>query len=132
MLFEEFCTQLFYQGERVVGRAVFAAKCSVIARYPTQDYYYGPAVLWTLFGDPALRVKHRLQTGVAEDHAPSPGDVRVPPFGLRHSSFVTSPVPLAPGEECYDALGRRALPVRPGVYVIRRCGRLSGKLIITR
>jgi len=111
---------------------VFAARCSVIARYPTNDNYYGPAVLWTLFGDPALRFRHRFQTGVAEDHAPLPGDVLRPPSDVRHSSFVTSPVPLAPGDECFDALGRRARPVRPGVYILRRAGRTSGKLIVIR
>ena len=56
---------IFWRDERVIGRAIFAAKCSVIARYPTNDTYYGPAVLYTLFGDPALRVKLRMLTGLA-------------------------------------------------------------------
>jgi len=46
---------------------VFAAKCSVITWYPTDDNYYGPAVLWTLLGDPALRVKFGPLVAVAEE-----------------------------------------------------------------
>jgi len=64
-LIREIMANLFWRGERVLGKAVFAAKCSVIARYPTLDNYYGPAVLYTLFGDPALRVKLRQQTGLS-------------------------------------------------------------------
>jgi len=58
--------QVYLDGERALGKAVFAAKCSVIARYPTQDSLYGPAVLWTLLGDPALRIKRPALTGVSE------------------------------------------------------------------
>ncbi len=57
---------VFVRGERCLGRAVFAARCSVIARYPTNDNLYGPAVLWTTFGDPALRIRHRGLTGILE------------------------------------------------------------------
>lgn len=31
---------------------------------------YGPAVLWTLLGDPALRVKHHIASGVEESLTP--------------------------------------------------------------
>ncbi len=69
MLYREYLNN-FFRGERCLGRAVFAARCSIIARYPTNDYLYGPAVLWTLFGDPALRVKHRIVSGVEESLTP--------------------------------------------------------------
>jgi len=69
MLAKEFLGNLLARDERCLGRAVFAARCSVIARYPANDNLYGPAVLWTLLGDPALRIKHRIGAAVEE---PSP------------------------------------------------------------
>jgi hypothetical protein len=69
-LYKEFLDNLFLRGENCLGRAVFAARCSVIARYPDDDSIYGPAVLWTLFGDPALRIKHRIGSGIQESEKP--------------------------------------------------------------
>lgn len=74
LLAREALDWIYRRGERVLGRAVFAAKCSLITRYPGNDNYYGPAYLWTLFGDPALRVKYRGLTGVRpEPDSPRPG-----------------------------------------------------------
>ena len=70
LLYKEFLNNLFKDGEHCLGRAVFAAKCSVIARDPVDDSVYGPAVLWTLLGDPALRVKHTIQNGIEESLKP--------------------------------------------------------------
>lgn len=49
-----------------MGRAVFAAKCSLMVWYPTNDWYYGTAYVYTLFGDPALRIKYRMNTSIGE------------------------------------------------------------------
>lgn len=49
-----------------MGKAVFAAKCSLMVWYPTNDWYYGTAYLYTLFGDPALRIKYPINTSVDE------------------------------------------------------------------
>ena len=84
MLYEEFLGNLLQRGENCLGRAVFAARCSAIARYPDDDSIYGPAVLWTLFGDPALRVRHRILSAVEE-----PG----PRLGVRTSEFGVSVSP---------------------------------------
>ena len=127
MLYKEFLGNLFRHGERSLGRAVFAAKCSIIARYPTDDNLYGPAVLWTLLGDPALRVRHRILTGVAE---PSPkSEVRTPKLGvsispnpchrsttIRLSSLLPTPHSLS----VYDASGCLVYsqPVRHSSFVI--------------
>ena len=66
LLLHEILKSIYWDGERVLGRAFFAAKCSVIARYPTDDTRYGPAVLYTLLGDPALRIRRPLTSAVRE------------------------------------------------------------------
>ena len=65
----EVLKNLFWRGESLLGPAVFAAKCSVMTWYPTNDWWYGPAVLWTLLGDPALRVRHGIPVAVEEQGA---------------------------------------------------------------
>ncbi len=56
---------IYRNGDRILGRVVFNAKAYVIPRF-AQDTLYGPSVLYTLFGDPALRLKYPL-TRVRED-----------------------------------------------------------------
>ncbi len=70
-LCKELLDNLFRRDEGCLGRAVFSARCSVIARYPDDDSIYGPAVLWTLFGDPALRIRHRAGSSIEEGHGPN-------------------------------------------------------------
>jgi hypothetical protein len=142
LLYKEFLNNLFENSERCLGRAVFAAKCSVIASNPTNDTIYGPAVLWTLFGDPALRVHHRISAAVAEPGprlgvrtsqvgvsiSPNPCDASAS-LRLSGSSFIICRSSLS----VYDASGRLILsqPVQTtsfvlgtsyfpaGVYVVR-------------
>jgi hypothetical protein len=127
LLYKEFLNSLFTHGEHCLGRAVFAAKCSIIARYPEDDSIYGPAVLWTLLGDPALRVRHRITSGIEEDLtpqapsyvltiSPNPCDaavrIRIPPqLQTANCTLVT----------VYDASGRivYSQPVRDSSFVIR-------------
>jgi hypothetical protein len=142
LLYKEFLNTMFADPEHCLGRAVFAAKCSVIARNPTNDTVYGPAILWTLFGDPALRIRHRISSAV-EEPTPRLG-VRTSQFGvsispnpcdastnirLYGSSFIVYRSSLS----VYDASGRLVLshPVQTssfplgtssfpsGVYVLR-------------
>lgn len=127
LLYKEFLNNLFQRGERCLGRAVFAARCSVIAGYPDDDSIYGPAVLWTLFGDPALRIRHRILSAIEE-----PG----PQFGVRTSESgvsvspnpcdgsttirLPSPLPTRYSLSVYDASGRivHSQPVRASSFVI--------------
>ena len=151
MLFKEFLNTLF-GGERSVGRAVFAAKCSIIARYPGDDTKYGPAVLWTLFGDPALRVRHRILTGVEERPKPqaTSSRLRVSPNPCRRPGVLhltTGPLEHSTTLFIYNASGRMVLsqPVRtssfvlsassfpPGIYVVELRGNGSSfrrKLVV--
>jgi hypothetical protein len=110
LLYKEVLKNIFVLNQNILGKAVFAAKCSVIARYPFQDTLYGPAVLWTLFGDPALRIKRPGQTGVAEAGPSRPAALQVeltPNPGTRGTA-VRCVLPVA-GEvslRLYDAGGR--------------------------
>jgi hypothetical protein len=115
LLYKEFLNNLFEQNEHCLGRAVFTARCSVIARYPDDDSIYGPAVLWTLLGDPALRIKHYIASGIEEDLGPdahsrltAPHSLLVCPNPCNASTTIRSSTPLtAPRSLCvYDASGR--------------------------
>jgi hypothetical protein len=109
---------------RVLGNAIFAAKCSVITWYPTDDYYYGPAVLYTLFGDPALRIKQGAPTAISEPTArpPTPGpwpQLSASPNPARGSTVIAFPSPRVRASRLrvYDSRGGVAevVAVAPGV-----------------
>ena len=127
-LYKEFLDNVFKRNENCLGRAVFAARCSIIARYPDDDSIYGPAVLWTLFGDPALRMRHRISSAVEEFR---------PGLGVRASTFsisvtpnpcdasatvsLSSTLPAPNSLSVYDASGRAVYSglVRDSSFVIR-------------
>jgi hypothetical protein len=127
----EFFRAVCERGERVWGRAVFAAKCSVMTRFPTNDRYYGNAYLYTLFGDPALRLKYRAQTGVEEE--PGDGGMKVEP-GL--PSILRAPDLARLGGRVFDMQGRDVTGERralaPGIYFLRRGGTGPGHKVIIR
>jgi len=126
LLYKEFLDNLFGRGEHCLGRAVFAAKCSVMARYPDNDSLYGPAILWTLLGDPALRIKHTTQNGIEESLkpqspsrsltvSPNPCDASTT-LRLSDSSFIVHRSSLS----VYDASGRSVLSqsIRTSSFVL--------------
>jgi hypothetical protein len=132
LLYKEFLNNLFKHGENCLGRAVFAAKCSIIARNPEDDSIYGPAVLWTLLGDPALRIRHRITSGIEEGLkpralsyvftiSPNPCDASTT---IRHPSPLPTPYSLS----VFDASGRLVLsrPVRTSSFVLRTSSFSSG------
>jgi hypothetical protein len=138
LLYKEFLDNLFKRGEHCLGRAVFAAKCSVIARDPVDDSVYGPAVLWTLLGDPALRIKHTTQNGIEEDLkpqapslkltiSPNPCDASTT-IRLCNSSFIVHRSSLS----VYDASGRAllSLPVRSSSFILRTSSLPSGVYVV--
>jgi len=94
-LLREMLKHIYRDNERILGKVVFAAKCSVIAWYPTDDYYYGPAVLYTLFGDPALRIRRPLPTAVSENHSqPSKtSELRIEPNPVRGAVSISYSLP---------------------------------------
>lgn len=110
MMVSEMFKNVYQRGERILGRVVFQAKCTVIARYPTNDQYYGTAYLYTLFGDPALRLKYPIPTPVAEQGPfplgpalrvfPNPVDGRT---AVRYAPASTAQARI----EVYDAAGAR-------------------------
>jgi hypothetical protein len=132
LLYKEFLNSLFRRDEYCLGRAVFAAKCSVIARNPDDDSIYGPAILWTLLGDPALRIKHRITGGIEESLTPGvPGCMLTllptpcnASTTIRFSSLLPTPWSLS----VYDALGRLVCsqPGRTSSFVLRTSSFTSG------
>jgi hypothetical protein len=156
MLRREVLNHVYLEGERILGKAVFAAKCSVIARYPTQDTMFGPAVLWTLLGDPALRIKRPTPTAISETpgRVPTPLALRVSPNPVAGGAIVCYSLPCSGNIDLtlLDVAGRtvRVLAsgrrsagnfrlrlddaeLAPGVYLARlRAGRqvLTSKVVI--
>jgi hypothetical protein len=54
----EFCKKIYTDKQRILGKIFMEAKRTVISQNSANDNLYGPAVLWTLFGDPALTIKY--------------------------------------------------------------------------
>ena len=125
LLYNEFLNNLFKRGEHCLGRAVFAAKCSIIARYPNDDSLYGPAVLWTLLGDPALRIRHRVTRGIEEDLKPQAPSCKLTispnPCNRSTTLCLSSPLPIPYSLSVFDASGRLVLsqPLRTSSFVLR-------------
>jgi hypothetical protein len=119
MLAREVLTWVYRRGERVLGKAVFAAKCSLIARYPTNDNYYGSAYLWTLFGDPALRIRYAPLTGVEESAVSEARRAKAGPTMARDVLFLpASLLTLSCG--LFDPTGRKVMSLRPGPNDVSR------------
>ena len=59
---------IYHEDERILGKIVQEAKKRIVDEYyPDDDDIYGPAVVWTLFSDPAIRIKYPIQsTGINE------------------------------------------------------------------
>jgi hypothetical protein len=57
LFYEAVIDNIFYWGAPTLGEAVLAAKQAVISENPGNDWLYGPAVLQTILGDPALRIR---------------------------------------------------------------------------
>ena len=57
LFYEEIIKNIFEEGMETLGEAVFAAKQKILTENTTNDNIYGPAVLQTILGDPALRLK---------------------------------------------------------------------------
>jgi hypothetical protein len=124
LLYKGFLNNLFKHGEHCLGRAVFAAKCSIIARYPNEDSLYGPAILWTLLGDPALRVRHRITSGIEEGFTPQASSRRLTispnPCDRSTSVYLATPLPTHSSLSVFDASGRlvHSQPARTSSFVL--------------
>jgi hypothetical protein len=77
----EICRKIYRDNVRIMGKIVMEAKRKVISQNSTNDQLYGPAVVWTLFGDPALRIRHRISSAVEELRTG---------LGVRASAFIAS------------------------------------------
>ena len=99
-----------------MGKAVFAAKCSLMVWYPNNDWYYGTAYLYTLFGDPALRIKYPINTSINEPNInlQSESDNKL-------STVVNGILHLIGNEpsELLDMNGRKVIDLKPGDNDVR-------------
>jgi hypothetical protein len=65
--YKEICRKIYHENERILGKVILDAKSRIITRYyPDNDRYYGPAVVWTLMGDPAIRIKYPVPTDIKQ------------------------------------------------------------------
>lgn len=127
LIVKEILKNIYWRNERVLGKAVFAAKCSLMVWYPTNDNYYGTAYLYTLFGDPALRIKYPMNTSVREGKIDiSPDQLNQCPTVIRNCSHLTSKLPAV----VFNIYGCQVSCLRsgnddirnlpPGIYFIKQ------------
>ena len=58
----EICRKIYRDNVRIMGKIVMEAKRKIVSQHYPDDVLYGPAVVWTLFGDPALKIKYPVQS----------------------------------------------------------------------
>jgi hypothetical protein len=98
----------------VLGKAVFAAKCSLMVWYPTNDWYYGSAYVYTLFGDPALRIKYPINTSVEEEKK-----IDIPPESFNQLPMIVRGALYLPSVSgslnvLFDITGQKVMNLHPG------------------
>lgn len=100
----EICRLIYREDERILGKIIQEAKRRIIAQYYPDDALYGPAVVWTLLSDPALRIKYPIQSTnisdkiiskekkyllpIAGSHIIIPADGRVTVYSARGSMII--------------------------------------------
>ena len=140
LIVKEILKNIYWRNERVLGKAVFAAKCSLIVWYPTNDNYYGTAYLYTLFGDPALRIKYPMNTSIKEGKIDIfPEQLNRIPIVVRNS-FYLSGIEKAVLFNIYGCKvsylksGNNDIRnLSPGVYFIKQLNLINSvKIVVTR
>jgi hypothetical protein len=100
LFYEEVIDNVFYGGAPTLGEAVLAAKQAVISENPGNDWLYGPAVLQTILGDPALRLRlPGLLPMTLEIQLIGPGTARLswePVVGATQYDIFRSTCPYVP------------------------------------
>ncbi len=111
LIVKEILKNIYWRNEQVLGKAVFAAKCSLMVWYPTNDNYYGTAYLYTLFGDPALRIKYPMNTPIKKHNL----NIHSKPDN-KLSTVVNGILHLNGNErsELLDMNGRKVIDLKPG------------------
>lgn len=129
-LISKMLDKIYNDGNRILGDIVYEARCEIIQQYfPTQSMY-GPAVIYTTLGDPALRLKYPYFPGVIEDKKVPRGK------SFSQTSIINGPLILPEGKDyrIFDILGRdiRTKKLNPGIYFVEIDGNLSWKIIKIR
>ena len=119
--------KIYNDGNCIFGNIVYSARCEIIQQYfPTQSMY-GPAVIYTTLGDPALRLKYPSFPGIVEN--------KTAPFekDFFRTLIINGSLVLPDGKKCriFDISGRiiSSNKLNPGIYFIEIDGKLSWKVI---
>jgi hypothetical protein len=59
-LVQRILDKIYNEDERTLGTVFHEAKCEIIQQYFPTEYMYGPAYVYTLLADPALRIKYPI------------------------------------------------------------------------
>jgi hypothetical protein len=117
---------IYFEGERIIGNAFHEAKCEVIQQYFPTQYMYGPAYVYTLLGDPALRIKYPMTGAMEHNNA-------VVDRNLSRTLFINGPLLLPQGKKyrVFNISGQdvKIKDLRPGIYFVEIDGKISWKVI---
>ena len=125
---EEILKIIYNEGERILGQIVNTARCRIIEQWFPIESRYGPAVLYTLMGDPALRIKYPPSQYTEEkvvDICKTIG-----------TTIFTGPfrITIDKSYKIFDVTGRQihTLDPAPGIYFIEVDGEIRQKIIKIR
>jgi hypothetical protein len=126
---EEILKIIYDEGERILGQIVNTARCRIIEQWFPIESRYGPAVLYTLLGDPALRLKYPPSQYIEEERTV---DIQK----TIGSTILTGPIPLPTDKpyKIFDITGRQihTLNPAPGIYFIEVDGEIKQKVVKVR
>lgn len=136
----EICRLIYHEDKRILGKVIQEAKRRMVDKYyPDDDDLYGPPVIWTLFSDPAIRIKYPIQsTNITDNVIKKEKGYLFPVVG----SHVVMPAPgrvtvFTAAGSCIlrqktDKPGTR-IKLNNGVYFIQFAGntyRITQKVVI--
>ncbi len=107
---------IYNRKQRILGQIIFQAKDSVIRRY-VNDPEYGPAVLYTLFGDPALRLKYPQLQLEETFRSASQAQIEIHPNPFSTSAVIRAKANLTVYNVCGEKVSEIAVN---GLYRWRR------------
>jgi hypothetical protein len=129
-ILEEIFKKIYQEGERTFGKIVYDARCRIIRFYFPNEQYYGPAVLYTTLGDPALRIKLPPMQVIDEQVNIIKKSYNIGP------TIISGPLRLLAGKKVriFDVSGRMIQPneMNKGIYFMEIEGKQIQKVIKIR
>jgi hypothetical protein len=129
-IIEEIFKKIYQEGERTFGKIVYDARCRIIQRYFPYEPNYGPAVLYTTLGDPALRIKLPPMQVIDEQVNIIKKNEYIGP------TIISGPLHLPAGKKVriFDVSGRiiKSNEMNKGIYFIEIEGNQIQKIVKIR